>query len=329
MSDLPGYADILEARERIAGAAVRTPLIRSPQLSEMTGGTVYLKPECLQRTGSFKFRGARNAVQALGDDARAGVVACSSGNHAQGVAEAARLAGISSVIVMPSDAPVLKRERTAAFGARVVLYDRETEDREAIAADIIAEEGGHFIHPYNNRHVIAGQGTIGLEVADDLEAAGVVPDVVMAPASGGGLAAGVTLALRERFPEIASYVVEPEGFDDYGRSLRAGEAVRNERLSGSICDALLASKPGVLTFALNRDRMAGGLAVSDAEALHAVGFASETMRLVLEPGGAVCLAAVLAGRLDLREKTAVIVLSGGNIDDEMLMDAVKAYRRSA
>ena len=329
MDDIPTYQDVLAAAERIAGRAVRTPLVHSPVLSERFGGRVFLKPEVLQRTGSFKFRGAYNTVQSLGAEAAGGIVACSSGNHAQGVAEAARLAGVAATIVMPSDAPAVKRARTEASGAQIVLYDRTSEDREAVAAGVLADKGGAMIHPYNDARVIAGQGTAGLEIAQDLEVAGLAPDVVLVPCSGGGLTAGVTRALTERFPDVAVYGVEPAGFDDYARSLGAGEPQRNSRRAGSVCDALLSPEPGPIGFAINRERLAGALSVSDEEALHAVGFAYEALRLVVEPGGAVGLAALLEKRIDLAGRTAIVVLSGGNVADEILAEAVALYRAKA
>lgn len=322
----PTIRDVEAAAERIRGVAVRTPLLFSPVLSERTGANVYLKPECLQRTGSFKFRGAWNAVQALGERARNGVVACSSGNHAQGVAEAARLAGIKSVIVMPADAPVLKRQRTARSGARVVLYDREREDRNAIALAIAAEEGLAFIHPYDDPYVIAGQGTAGLEVAADCKMLGIAPDVIVVPCSGGGLAAGTALAIRDRFPPAAVYVAEPRDFDDYGRSLASGSRQENRLRGGSVCDALLAETPGAIGWGINREALAGGVSASDAEALHAVGFAFDELRLVVEPGGAVGLAALLAGGLDVTGRVIVFMLSGGNIADDVLAVSIRAYR---
>lgn len=326
MSQAPVFSDILAARDRIAGEAVRTPLLFSPFLSERLKARIYVKPECLQRTGSFKFRGAWNAVQLLGEAARNGIAAVSSGNHAQGVAEAARLAGVRAVIVMPEDAPVLKRERTERSGARVVVYDRAGIDREAMSKDLAEKEGLAFVHPFNDPNVIAGQGTVGLEIAEDLQRLGAKPDFVLVPCSGGGLTAGVALAVKERFPDTRIYAAEPAGFDDYGRSLHAGAIQRNERLAGSICDALLVPAPGEISFAMNRERLAGGVAASDAEALVAAGLCYDELRLVVEPSGAVGLAALLAGRLDIAGKTAVIVLSGGNIADDRLQGAVEAYR---
>jgi threonine dehydratase len=324
--DLPTFADIEAAARRIAGKAVRTPLLNAPVLSERLGGRIFLKPECLQRTGSFKFRGACNAITALGEAAERGIVAGSSGNHAQGIAEAARLAGVRAAIVMPSDAPEAKRTRTAASGATIVAYDRATEDREAIAMVIAERDGATFIHAYDNPQVIAGQGTVGLEIADDCAGLGVTPDIVLVNCSGGGLTAGTALAVSERFPDAGIYTVEPEGFDDYRRSLAAGHIVANEKMSGSVCDALLSREPGGIGFAINKERLAGGLAVTDDAALQAVGFAYEQLRLIVEPGGAVALAALLGGQIEVAGKTVIVVLSGGNIDDAVLQRGIAAYR---
>ncbi len=330
MTTIPTIADIHRARERIAGQAIRTPLLFAPTLSERLSAHVYLKPETLQRTGSFKFRGAYNALSALDPAERAkGVVAVSSGNHAQGVAEAARLFGVPSTIVMPSDAPVPKRRRTERSGARIIPYDRAIEDREVVIARVVEETGGAFVHPYNDSFVIAGQGTVGLEMADDFSALGVTPDIVIVPASGGGLAAGTALAVTDRFPNAAVYTAEPEGFDDYARSLKSGKIERNLKQAGSICDALMAPAPGEIGWEINRKRLAGGIVASDAEALIAVGYAFEELRLVVEPGGAVGLAALLAGRLETAGKTIAIVLSGGNIGDDMLTAGLAAYRAEA
>ncbi len=320
---LPTIADVHRAAERIAGHAVRTPLISNPFLDEQVGGRVLLKCETLQRTGAFKFRGAYNALAALGRETRSrGVVAVSSGNHAQGVAEAARLFGVRAAIVMPADAPEIKRLRTERSGGRIVAYDRASQDRDAVVDQYIAEHGGTLIHPFDNPNVIAGQGTAGLEIAADCAAAGVTPDAVLIPTSGGGLSAGIGLAVRDWSHETEIVLVEPEGFDDYRRSLAAGEIVANQRSAGSVCDALLINRPGKLSFAINRAHGAYGVAVSDAEALAAVAFAFRELKLVVEPGGAVALAAVLAGRVDVRDRTLVVVLSGGNIDLPVLAEAL-------
>jgi threonine dehydratase len=330
MTAIPTFDDILAARARIAGEAVRTPLLWSPFLSERLEARVFVKPECLQRTGSFKFRGAWNAVQALGPAGRErGVVAVSSGNHAQGVAEAARLVGARATIVMPADAPAPKRQRTERSGARIVAYDRATEDRDAVAARVQDEVGGAFIHPFNDPLVIAGQGTVGLEVAEDCAALGIEPETVVVPCSGGGLSAGVALAVTERFPKAAVYAAEPEGFDDYARSLASGVPERNARRSGSVCDALMSPAPGPIGWEINRKRLAGAVAANDPEVLAAVGLCFDELRLVVEPGGAVGLAALLAGRVKSSGRTVIVVLSGGNIRDEMLAEGLRAYRSEA
>lgn len=326
MASVPEFSDVERAAGRIAGRAVRTPLLHSPALSERFEATVFLKPENLQRMGSFKFRGAFNAVSALGEAASAGVVACSSGNHAQGVAEAARLCGVSATIVMPADAPQIKKSGVIAAGGRVVDYDRVSEDRDAVAAAIIQEQGGTLIHPYNNFDVISGQGTVGLEIAEDCERLGVTPDHVLVPCGGGGLTAGSALAMKARFPGALVHPVEPAGFDDYGRSLKTGQLQSNENLSGSVCDALLAPSPGPIGFEINRTLCGPALSVDDDAALLAVGYACRTLKLVVEPGGAVALAALRSGSLPVRGKTCVIVLSGGNLEDEMLARALALFQ---
>lgn len=311
----PDAADIRSAAERLAGVAVRTPLLEFPVLNGRAGGRVLIKPEVLQRTGSFKFRGAYNRLSRLTpDEARGGVVAWSSGNHAQGVAAAAGLLGIRSTIVMPSDAPPIKIERTRGFGAEVVLYDRLTESREAIGGRIAAERGAAVVPPYDDPHIIAGQGTAGLEIAEDAMRLGVSLDAVLVPAGGGGLAAGTALAFGAVMPEAEIWSVEPHDFDDHARSLRQGTRVANDMTKTSICDALMAPMPGELTFAINLRRLAGGLTVTDADVEAAMRFAFEELKLVVEPGGAVALAAILSGRFDAKGRNVAVVLSGGNAD---------------
>ena len=316
-------ADIDAAARVLAPFAVRTPLLSPPVLSEHVGAKVFLKPELLQRTGSFKFRGAFNKLSSIPLAARGGgVVAFSSGNHAQGVAAAAQILNMQATIVMPADAPLSKRERTKGYGAEVVLYDRDRGDREAIAGGIAAERGATLVRPYDDPFVIAGQGTVGREIADDLAALGIAPDIVVAPASGGGLVAGIATAVKARFPQAMLMSAEPEAFDDHARSLRAGKREPHRAQGRTICDALMASIPGELTFAINSRLLAKGLTASDAEVGVAVGFAFRELKLVVEPGGAVGLAALLAGRIETGGKNVVIVLSGGNVDADLFAELI-------
>ena len=257
---MPTYADVLAARQRIGTLAYRTPLIEHAALNAAVGGRVLLKAENLQRVGAFKFRGAYNKVAQV--DAATypgGVVACSSGNHAQGVAAAATLRGLRSAIVMPSDAPRLKIERTKAFGGEVIAYDRITQDRDAIARELCATRGAAYVHPFDDPDVIAGQGTVGIEMMEQADALGLKPDIVLVGVSGGGLIGGVSLAVKAASPATQIYSVEPAGFDDLARSLVRGERQRNDRLSGSICDALMSAMPGELTFEVAKRNLVGGL----------------------------------------------------------------------
>jgi len=279
---------------------------------------VFLKPEMLQRTGSFKFRGAFNKLSSIPQARRSGgVVAFSSGNHAQGVAAAAQILNMRATIVMPSDAPISKRERTKGYGAEVVLYDRDREDREAIARGIAERRGATLVPPYDDPFVIAGQGTVGREIAEDVAALGLVPEIVVAPASGGGLIAGVATAVKARFPQAALIVAEPEAYDDHRCSLRAGKREPHAARGRTICDALMAAIPGELTFAINSKLLSHGVTASDNEVGAAVAFAFRELKLVVEPGGAVGLAALLAGRIESGGRNVVIVLSGGNVDADL------------
>ncbi len=310
--------DIDAAAATLKPYAVRTPLLSSPALDALTGAQILLKPEVLQRTGSFKFRGAFNKIASIPQAKRApGVVAFSSGNHAQGVAAAAQIFGMSATIVMPADAPLSKRERTKGYGAEVVLYDRDREDRDAIASSISEKTGATLVRPYDDVKVIAGQGTVGREIAEDMQALGVAPDMVLAPASGGGLVAGIATSIKARYPKAEIFSAEPEAFDDHARSLRAGCREPHRAQGRTICDALMASIPGEITFAINSRLLAGGVTASDAEVGQAVALLFRELKLVVEPGGAVALAAVLNGRVDVKGKTVVVVLSGGNVDAEM------------
>jgi threonine dehydratase len=311
-------ADIDRAASVVAPYAVRTPLLSFPVLDARAGTRVFIKPEMLQRTGSFKFRGAFNKLASIPNDKRSGgVVAFSSGNHAQGVAAAAQILHMQATIVMPRDAPASKRERTKSYGAEVVLYDRGRDDREAIARGIAEPRGATLVRPYDDPFVIAGQGTIGREIAEDMERLGLAPDVVVAPASGGGLIAGVATAVKARFPSAEVIVAEPEAFNDHTISLRAGKREAHSAEGRTICDALMAAIPGELTFAINSKLLSRGITASDAEVADAVGFAYRELKLVVEPGGAVGLAALLAGRIDAAGRNVVIVLSGGNVDAEL------------
>ena len=321
----PTAADVDAAAKVLAGVAIRTPLVNSPVLDARLGARVFLKAETLQRTGSFKFRGAYNKISSIPPDRRAnGVVAYSSGNHAQGVAHAAALCNMPAVIVMPSDAPQAKRERTAALGAEVVLYDRDTEDRAAIARDIAQKRGAVLVPPFDDPYVIAGQGTAGREICEDLDKLGLEPDVAVVGASGGGLIAGIALAMKARVPDVTFYAAEPEGFDDTLRSFQSGQRERNTRMSGTICDALMTSTPGVITWEINRKLVGEGFSASDAEVGRAVAFAFRELKLVVEPGGAIGLAALLAGKLDIKGKVVVAVLSGGNVDAELFHRLIAA-----
>lgn len=323
----PTIADVRAAAGRIDGLAVRTALIRHPHLDDLTGARVFLKPENLQRVGAFKFRGAYNKIAQIDHgQSPGGVVACSSGNHAQGVAEAARLCGLASTIVMPRDAPRIKVARTRRFGGEVVFYDREREDRDAIALALCKEQQAAFVHPYDDPDVVAGQGTIGLEIADDLSKDGIELDALLVPCSGGGLASGVSIAIKDRFPAARIHSVEPEGFDDMARSLQLGSRQRNSQMSGSIADALMAPSPGLIPFKIARENFAEGLVVSDDDARHAVRYACNELKVVLEPGGAVALAALLAAKADFRGKTVVVVMSGGNIEPEQLQEILASER---
>ncbi|WP_299817751.1 threonine/serine dehydratase [uncultured Roseibium sp.] len=314
------FEDIEAAAVRIGGEALATPLLRHPLLDERTGARVFIKAENLQRSGSFKFRGAFNCLNLIPEEARPrGVVACSSGNHAQGVAASAQLLGMPATIVMPADAPAIKLERTRGYGATVVTYDRETEDREAIAAALCAQTGATLVHPYNDPAVIAGQGTVGLEMAAQATALGVELDHVLACTGGGGLSSGIALAMASRSPSTLFHTVEPELFDDYKRSLEAGTRLSNAAKSGSICDALMSVSPGEIGFSILRKLAGEGVSVSDEEVLDAVAFAFRELKLVVEPGGAAALAAVLSGKLPIANAAVGIVLTGGNIDPQMMV----------
>ncbi|VAV99206.1 pyridoxal-phosphate dependent enzyme family protein [hydrothermal vent metagenome] len=317
---------IRAAAERLRGHARRTPLLSSPFLDEIAGRRIYVKPECLQHTGSFKYRGARSAISALEPDIRArGVIAFSSGNHAQGVALAAREHGIPAVIIMPEDAPAMKIENTKALGAEVVLYDRANEDRDAIGARLASERGLTLIKPFDEPLVIAGQGTTGLEISEDARALGIERADVLVCCGGGGLTSGIALALEADAPGLRARPCEPEGFDDTARSLISGRRERNAKMSGSICDAIITPSPGEITFPVIKRLCGPGLVVTEDECLHAMALIWARLKLVAEPGGAAALAAALFRKEQIEGDTVIATISGGNVDKEMFQSALNQY----
>lgn len=321
---LPKYADVCAAAERLAGRAVRTPLLESPWLNARIGGRLLVKAEPLQRTGAFKFRGAYNCISQLDAAARKrGVVAYSSGNHAQAVAAAAHMLGAPAVIVMPNDAPAVKVAGTRRYGAEIVSYDRATEDRAALAEGLARDKGATLVRPYEDCDVIAGQGTVGLEIAAECRVRDIAPDFVVVPAGGGGLMAGCALALSAELPDAALYTAEPSDYDDHARSFAAGARQRVRDMSAAtLCDALLPEQPGERTFAINSSRVAGGVTADDDAVLGAMAAAFHELKLVVEPGGAAALAAVLNGALETTDKTVVVVASGGNVDPDVFRMAL-------
>ncbi len=324
----PTISEILVAARRVFPVAARTPLIESALLNRDVGRRVLVKPECLQRGGSFKFRGAWNHLRATPrSQTEAGVLAISSGNHAQGVARAAAMLGLKATIVMPADAPAPKVAGVRAYGSEIVSYDRENESREEVASGIRERDGMHFVRPYDDPLVIAGQGTVGLEIAEDLRKLGIRRADVLVPCSGGGLAAGCAIALESEAPETRVRTVEPEGFEDWRRSLAKGERLSNARRTGSLCDALLAEAPGKITWAAGMNRFGDGLSVTDEQALVGVAVAWRRLRIVLEPSGAVALAAA-ALRLASGTDPLVVVASGGNVEHGIFSKAIAAHVES-
>ncbi len=323
--------DMIEAAAgRLKGHARVTPLLNSSFLDEIAGRRVFLKTEALQHTGSFKFRGGWSAVSALTDNAlKAGVIAFSSGNHAQGVALAAREHGTSAVIVMPADAPQMKIDNTRALGADVVLYDRETEDRQAIGAELSEARGLTLIKPFDEPQVVAGQGTCGLEIAAQATELGVNASEVLVCCGGGGLTAGIALALEAKAPHLTTRPVEPAGFDDVTRSLVAGEIKANPSQSGSICDAIVTQQPGDLTFPIMQRLCGAGLVVPDEDCLRAMALAFSRLKIVLEPGGAIALAAALFHGDQITGEDVIAVASGGNVDAAQFQDALTKYGDTA
>ena len=316
-------SDIHQAAERLAGVAVRTPLLESPRLNDLVGGRILLKAEIFQNTGSFKFRGAYNRISRLSADERArGIIAFSSGNHAQGVARAAQMVGTSATILMPADAPKSKVEGTRSYGAEVVHYDRYTEDREEIGGEIASSRNLLLVPPFDDPHIIAGQGTCGLEITQQARALGASIDQLFVCAGGGGLTSGCAIAMNDEMPDAKVYAVEPKGYDDITLSLEKGEVVSVDPSQLSIADALLPPRPGKLTWPLMKRYVTGGLVVSDEEICKAVAYAFHSLKLQVEPGGAAALAAVLAHKIDVKDKTTAVTLSGGNMDIQTFIEIV-------
>lgn len=314
------------AHERIGRYIRRTPLLTSPFLDEIAGRPVFVKPECLQHTGSFKYRGAKSAITALSSEQlKKGVVAFSSGNHAQGVALAARQEGTTAVIVMPRDAPQIKIDNTRALGAEIVLYDRDTQDRDQIGADLARDRGLTLIKPYDEPQVIAGQGTTGLEIAQQAVEAGIDIADVLVCCGGGGLTSGIALALQARAPGLRARPVEPNEFDDVARSLASGTIQTNTRTSGTLCDAIVTNRPGDITFPIMSALCGPGLAVSDDECLHAMALAFQHLKIVLEPGGAAALAAALYRPEDISGEQVIVIASGGNVDTAVFSMALERF----
>lgn len=320
------YELIAAAHARVSPYARRTPLLSSPFLDNIAGRRVWVKAECLQHTGSFKFRGGWAAVSALSDAERArGVITFSSGNHAQGVANAAAKHGVSCLVIMPSDAPVVKIENTRALGAEVVLYDRASEDRNAVEKRENPDGSRIFISPYDNDNVISGQGTVGIEVSQQAAENGIKSAQVLVCAGGGGLAAGIATALYELSPKMAVHTVEPERFDDIKRSLESGQIESNAQTSGSVCDAVLTLCPGQKTFPILQRLCGPGFVVTEEEALRAMVLAFERLRIVIEPGGAISLAAALFHRNKLEQEDVIAIATGGNVDAEVFNRALAQY----
>jgi threonine dehydratase len=313
----PDASAIAEAQARLAGHALRTPLLENETLNRLVGARVFIKPENLQRSGSFKLRGALNrALQLSPAEREGGIVAWSSGNHGLAISHVAKELGIKATVLMPQEAPAMKIEGVRANGATVRLYDKTREAREEIGAKIAAETGAVIVPPYDDPFVMTGQATLGAEIAEQVAGRGCKLQVALVPCSGGGLAAGAACGVHVYVPQAAVYTVEPENFDGMALSLASGARTKASATGGSICDALLVPVPGELTYPVCKEHLAGGLAVTDAEVIAAIRFAYRELKLVVEPGGAVALAALLAGKIDVRQKTVAVLLSGGNVDAE-------------
>ena len=322
-SKLVNIKDIIEAKNTLKNYVIKTPLIYDFNLSQKYKAKIFYKAEGTQRTGSFKIRGAYNKINKLIDNDNNGVLAWSSGNHAQGVAEAAKIFKIKATIIMPKDAPKIKIEGTKSRGANIILYNRKKENREEIGKNIAEQKNLSIIPPYDDKFVIAGQGSIGLEIIDQIKEYDLRPDKILVPTGGGGLIAGISIALKKKYKNINIYSVEPKSFSDYSKSLKNKKIIHNDMNSYSICDSLLANMPGKITFDINRGLIKRGLTVTDNQVFKAIKYAYQNLGLILEPGGAVALAAILNKKTEIKNKTIVAVLSGSNIDPKILAKAVK------
>ena len=310
------FNSILEASKRLEGKIVRTPILQSKYINEKLESNIFLKAENLQTIGAFKFRGAMNSILQLPSDIKK-VVAWSSGNHAQAVAAASKITGRQATIVMPEDSPKAKLNGTAFWGATIIKYDRNKENREEIGKKIAKDINAKIIPPFDDEKVIIGQGTAGIECIEQLNEINVTPDIVLCCCGGGGLIAGISTAIKEKFQNAKIYSVEPENFDDTKKSLKQNSIIPNSMKHNSICDALLADKPGKITFEINKLNLTSGLSVSDKEALIAMNTAFKYLKIVLEPGGAVALAAAIFGKLDIKDKNVLVIASGGNVDKDI------------
>ena len=310
--------EIDKAHERIFSLIIKTPLISSETINKKINANVYFKLENLQWTGSFKLRGASNKISQLSNEEKSrGIVSYSSGNHAQAVAYASKLFGVQATIVMPKNAPSIKIKNTKKYGADVVLYDSMHESREKIALEIAHKENKTIVKPYDDLDVIAGQGTVGKEIAEELKLQNIRPDIFLCCCGGGGLIAGSSTYLKYAFPNIKNFAVEPEEFNDTQLSLKNNSIVKNKESGKSICDALLAPQPGNVTFPINQTTLDGGLAVSDKEVKKTIVELAEDMKIVVEPGGAVAATALLTNKINVKNKNVIVVISGGNIDYEL------------
>ena len=310
------FNSILEASKRLEGKIVRTPILQSNNINEKLESNIFLKAENLQTIGAFKFRGAMNSILQLPSDIKK-VVAWSSGNHAQAVAAASKITGRQATIVMPEDSPKAKLNGTAFWGATIIKYDRNKENREEIGKKIAKDINAKIIPPFDDEKVIIGQGTAGIECIEQLNEINVTPDIVLCCCGGGGLIAGISTAIKEKFENAKIYSVEPENFDDTKKSLKQNSIIPNSMKHNSICDALLADKPGKITFEINKLNLTSGLSVSDKEALIAMNTAFKYLKIVLEPGGAVALAAAIFKKIDIRDKNVLVIASGGNVDKDI------------